>query len=58
MPIEPIWVHWAGLSGKVGYLLGYWATDMVLSAHQLPIGALSASQRPTVPIFTILTIQM
>ena len=35
------------LCGKVGYLLDYWAADRVLSAHQLLIGALSASQRPT-----------
>ena len=48
MPIGPIWVHWAVMSGKVGYLVGYWDTDRVLSAHLLPIGPLLASQRPTV----------
>jgi len=47
MAIGPIWVHWAVMSGKVGYPVGYWAVDGVLSDLQLPIGTLSASKRPT-----------
>jgi hypothetical protein len=48
MPVEPTWVHWSILPGLIGGLVGYWATDRVLSAPQLSIGTLSTTQKPTV----------
>jgi hypothetical protein len=48
MLVGPTWVHWPVLAGLIGGLVGYWATDRVLSAPQLPIGTLLASQKPTV----------
>ena len=48
MPIRPIWVHWVVLSRLVRYLAGCWVVDGIMSAHELPIGPLSASHKPTV----------
>jgi hypothetical protein len=58
MPVEPIWVHWAIVSGLVRYLVGCWVADRALSGHQLPIGSHQLARTQQYTIFTILTIQM
>ena len=56
MAIGLIWVHWAVMSAKVGYLVGYWDADKILSAHQLPIGPYWLARGRQYTIFIILTI--